>query len=388
MTPSGPRAAGAGSRAGPATTVNAADDGDCRSSVRGVGIMRAAQVERAGAADGVGAAVLGAAVGWALISAAGRESGPEGVLLAVVAVAAGYACGRISGALVPVATATAASLAVLALAVASPEGVPGVNARSTVEPGDAGAAAALLAVSAGAACCAAAAARRPGARAALRALALGVVVTAVVLGSAAGATAAAAVVLCAAAASRARRRTAALAGFVVVALVAAGVSWAVAQDALPDGPAEGLRALLTENRVALWRDAVALFEAEPVRGVGPDRFGNLSATAQQTPGSDGKPHSALFQQVAEQGAVGAALLAGAFGWLLYGLWRSPRPTPVVLCAAAALTALAVLAVLGNALSFAPVTAGAGLLAGLATARVVTSGAGDRAGTGAPDAVAR
>ncbi|MGV9314291.1 O-antigen ligase family protein [Streptomyces sp. NPDC003691] len=350
--------------------------------------MMAAQDERGGAADGVGVAVLGAAVGWALISAAGRDSGPEGVLLAVVAVAAGYACGRIAGALVPVATATAASLAVLGLAVASPEGVPGVNAQSPVEPGDTGAAAALLAVSAGAACCAAAAARRPGARAALRALALAVVATAVVLGSVAGALSSAAVVLCAAAVTRARRRTAALAGFALVTAVVAGVSWAVATDALPPGPADGLRALLTDNRVALWRDAVELVEAEPVRGVGPDRFENLSATAQQTAGSDGKPHSALFQQAAEQGLVGTALLAAAFGWLLYGLWRSPRPTPVVLCAAAGLTVLAVLAVLGNALSFAPVTAGAGLLAGLATARVVPSGAGERAAARSPDAAAR
>lgn len=71
--------------------------------------------------------------------------------------------------------------------------------------------------------------------------------------------------------------------------------------------------------------------------------------------------------------MGVALLGAAFGWLLLGLWRSPRPTPVVLSAGAALTALAVLASVGNALSFAPVTAGAGLLAGLATARAAGEG---------------
>jgi len=63
-----------------------------------------------------------------------------------------------------------------------------------------------------------------------------------------------------------------------------------------------------------------------------------------------------------------ALLAAAFCWLLYALWRSPRPTPVVLTAGAALTGLAAIAVVGNALSFTAVPLGAGLLAGLATAR--------------------
>ncbi|MFG2594634.1 hypothetical protein [Streptomyces sp. NPDC048462] len=62
------------------------------------------------------------------------------------------------------------------------------------------------------------------------------------------------------------------------------------------------------------------------------------------------------------------LLGAAFGRLLYVLWRSPRGTPVVLTAGAALTAPAVLAGFGNALSFTPVTAGAGLLAGPASAR--------------------
>ncbi|SED41224.1 hypothetical protein [Streptomyces melanosporofaciens] len=63
------------------------------------------------------------------------------------------------------------------------------------------------------------------------------------------------------------------------------------------------------------------------------------------------------------------LLGAAFGWMLHALWRSPRPTPVVLTAAATLTALAVVSCLGNALSFSQITAGAGLLAGLATARL-------------------
>ena len=69
----------------------------------------------------------------------------------------------------------------------------------------------------------------------------------------------------------------------------------------------------------------------------------------------------------EQGIPGVTLLAVGFGWLLTALWRSPRPTPVVLTAGATLTALAMLATVDHVLSYAVVTAGAGFLAGLATA---------------------
>lgn len=64
------------------------------------------------------------------------------------------------------------------------------------------------------------------------------------------------------------------------------------------------------------------------------------------------------------------LLAAAFCWMLFALWRTARPTPVALTAGAALTALAAIAAVGNALSFTMVSVGAGLLAGLATARPI------------------
>lgn len=63
--------------------------------------------------------------------------------------------------------------------------------------------------------------------------------------------------------------------------------------------------------------------------------------------------------------------------VLCALWRSPRATPVVLSAGAALTAVAAVAAVGNALSFTAVSVGAGLLAGLATARPLTLGAPER-----------
>ncbi|MET9552094.1 O-antigen ligase family protein [Streptomyces sp. NPDC006645] len=324
--------------------------------------------ERGGASDIAGIAVfIGCAV-WTLVSAAGRDGRPEGVLLAVLAVGAGYICGRIAGSLAPVATAATLAVAAYVLAVAARHDIQADPAESAAPPGDTGAVAALLILAVGAACCAAAAEATPRARSTLFVLAAVAAGTGPLLGSVAGLVAAVGVLLCALAAARMRRRLPGLAGFAAAACLLVGAAWAVAVRALPDGLAASLEGQLTGHRVLLWEDAVAVVRANPLLGAGPDRFGDLSPTALESLNSDGKPHSALFQLAAEQGVVGALLLGAAFGWLLYALWRSPRATPVVLTAGAALTALAAVATVGNALSFTPVTAGAGLLAGLATAR--------------------
>ncbi|MFJ7627058.1 O-antigen ligase family protein [Streptomyces sp. NPDC097595] len=324
--------------------------------------------ERGNASDAAGALILAACAVWSLISAAGRETRPEGVLLALLAVAAGFACGRICGTLLPVATATCAALAALSLALLWRHGMPGATATAEHAPGQTGGAAALLVLAVGAACCAAEGAGRRGARTALRLLALGTAGASFALDSTAGFAAALGVLVCSLAAARTRRRLLALGGLALVAGLVVGTSWALAEEVLPEGLTVSLEGQLTRNRVELWQDAARLAGEHPVLGIGPGRFDELSPTAQQSLGSDGKPHSAPWQQAAEQGVVGVVLLGAAFGWLLYALWRSPRPTAVVLAAGATLTALAVLASVGNALSFTPVTAGAGLLAGLASAR--------------------
>ncbi|MFF6813101.1 O-antigen ligase family protein [Streptomyces sp. NPDC012403] len=316
--------------------------------------------------DAAGVAVLGVCAAWPLITAAARGGRPEGMLLAVLAVTAGYAAGRISGALLPVAAPCAGALAGVGLTVAVPRLVPGP--QITAPLGHAGATTAMLALSAGAACCAAWAASAPAVRSALLLLAAGVVVTAAVLGSVPGFVAGAAVLLCSLAVGRVRRRGPVLAGLAVAAAGVTGVIWAVAGDAVPEGFAASLEGRLTAHRVGLWRDALGMVREHAGLGVGPGRFGELSTVSGQSPLSDGKPHSAPLQLAAEQGVVGVVLLGLAFGWLLYALWRSPRATPVVLSAGAALTALAVIAAVGNALSFTAVSVGGGLLAGLATSR--------------------
>lgn len=319
-----------------------------------------------GATDAVGIAVLACCGVWTLITAAGRSARPEGTLLAILAVSAGYAVGRILGALLPVLAPATAAAAVLALVLVPPTRL---SAHPDTPPlGYANADAALLVLAVGAACCAAWAARGKGWRIGLRCVGAGAAATALALGSAAGFAAGVAVILCSLAAARMRRRLLGLCGLALAALLAVGGSYAVAVDALPSGLSESLTGQLTQPRVELWHEAVTLAEDHPLRGVGPERFTEESAVLPADAPVDASPQSAPLQLAAEQGVPGAALLAVAFGWLLYALWRSPRPTPVVLTAGAALTGLALLATVDHVLSYAVVTAGAGFLAGLATAR--------------------
>ncbi|WP_405727132.1 hypothetical protein OG885_05955 [Streptomyces sp. NBC_00028] len=323
--------------------------------------------DRRNVSDAAGVVVLGACAVWALITAAVRAGRPEGVLLAVLAVAAGYAAGRICGALLPVAPLCAAALTGVGLVAAAPRLSPGPEIVAPL--GHAGGAAAVLTLSTGAACCAAWAARAPVPRLVLRTLAAGIVVTAAVLGSIGGCVASGAVLLASLAAGRMRgHRGAGFAGLALAAALTTALPWAVAGRALPEGLTASLEGQLTRHRVDLWHDALHMAHRDAGLGVGPGRFGELSTTAAQSLLSDGKPHSAPLQQAAEQGVVGVLLLGAVFCWMLSTLWRSPRPTPVALTAGAALTALAAIVSVGNALSFTTVSVGAGLLAGLAAAR--------------------
>ncbi|MER6347214.1 O-antigen ligase family protein [Streptomyces sp. NPDC001595] len=325
--------------------------------------------ERRNVSYAAGVVVLGACAVWSLITAAVHGGRPEGVLLAVLAVAAGHAAGRIGGSLLPVAAPCAGALAGLALAVAVPQLAPGPQPGAPL--GHSGATAALLALATGAACCAAWSASTVPLRSALWTLAAGIAVTAAVLGSRTGAVACAAVLLASLAAGRTRHRGPGLAGLGLVAALVTGAGWAVAAQTLPTGLLAFLEGPLTPHRVDLWRDTLALAREDTALGVGPGRFGELSEAVAGSPLSDGKPHSAPLQQAAEQGVIGLLLLVAVFCWMLHMLWRTARPTPVALSAGAALTALAAISVVGNALSFTAVSAGAGLLVGLATAQPQT-----------------
>ncbi|GAA3476902.1 hypothetical protein GCM10018966_014310 [Streptomyces yanii] len=236
-------------------------------------------------------------------------------------------------------------------------------------PGHTGAAAALLVLAAGAACCAAAAARREPVRLTLRLLALGAACAASALHSVAGFATALGVLLSSLAAVRMRRRLLGLTGLALVTALIVGTSWAVAADALPDGLMVSLEGQLTRNRVLLWQDAVDLAEEHPL-------LGHRARPVRRT-----QPHRPADRAVGREAPLGAAAAgrragdrgAGAAGGgvrlaAVRAVAFTPRSTAVVLTAGSALTALAALASVGNVLSFTPVTAGVGLLAGLASAR--------------------
>lgn len=320
--------------------------------------------EHRGGLDTAGVVVLGACAAWALMTAAARGGRPEGVLLGVLAVAAGYAGGRITGALLPVAAPAVGALAGVALVVLSPHSSRMPDAAAP--PGDTAGTAAVLALSAGAACCAAWAAERPRARLALRLLAVATAGTALLVGSVAGCAACAVVLLASSVTPRLTRR-AGLIGLAGAVAAAFGGVWAIAWGVLPRGLGGAVRGVLTEHRVALWQDALDLARDHPALGVGPGRFAEVSTAAARSPAVDGRPHSALLQQAAEQGLPGVVLLGAGFCWLLFALYRSRRTTPLVLTAGAALTALTVIAMAGNALSFTTVAVASGLVAGFATA---------------------
>ncbi|MFI1098147.1 O-antigen ligase family protein [Streptomyces sp. NPDC020917] len=327
---------------------------------------------RGAATDAAGVAVMACCAVWALVAAAGRPARPEGTLLALLAVAAGYAAGRILGALLPALAPATAALAVLALVLVPPSRLAAHPAAPPL--GYPNADAALLVLATGAACCAAWSCSGRVRRTALRVVGAGAAVTALALGSAAAFAAGIAVTLCSLAAARMRNhRLLGLAGLALAATLAAGTSYAVAVDALPSGLTESLTGQLTQPRVQLWHEAVTLAEHHPLRGVGPERFGDESSGLPPSGApSSPSPQSAPLQLAAEQGVPGVVLLAAAYGWVLCALWRSSRPTPVVLTAGAALTGLAMMATVDHVLSYAVVTAGAGFLAGMATSQPLTA----------------
>ncbi|BBB01723.1 hypothetical protein RVR_9265 [Actinacidiphila reveromycinica] len=335
--------------------------------------LRVPRSPTAGGVDAAGMVVLACCAVWVVVCAGGREARPEGTLLALLAVTAGYAAGRVLGAMLPKLTLVAGAVTVLALALGPAHRLSGASAPPLGYPN---ADAALLVLAAGAACCAAWGVTEPVRgvpavvwRVLLRLLALTAAVAALVLGSSAAFAAGVTVVLCSLAAARMRHhRLVGLAGLALAAALAVGGSCAVAVGALPGGLSESLTGQLTQPRVALWHEAVDLAGRHPLRGVGPGRFAEESTPLPSDTPTAETPQSAPFQLAAEQGVPGVALLGGAYLWTLCALWRSPRSTPAVLTAAAALTGLGLLAAVDHVLSYAPVTAAAGLLAGVATSR--------------------
>ncbi|WP_052433096.1 O-antigen ligase family protein, partial [Streptacidiphilus carbonis] len=322
------------------------------------------------AVDVLGALLLTGCASWSLYAASGRDAHPEGVLLGLLAVAAGYAAGRIAGAVAPVGSPAVIAVAVGVLALVAPGGLSGDPAAPPLHDADANGA--LIALAVGAACCAAQTARAtgPGLRhvrpalllAALALLACALTVEAVTTGSTAAVLACLGIVILAVAVRTAGRRLPALLLLGLCAALAVAAPLLLARSGA-DLTARGGGLPLSEQRAALWHDAVQEAGREPLRGVGPGRFTELSPAAQDfsTPGG---PSSAALEVAAEQGVPGLCLLIASYGWMMWTLRRAPGPTSTALTAAGALTALAVEAAISPVLSFPGITAGAGPPGGL------------------------
>ncbi|MEY9872470.1 O-antigen ligase [Streptacidiphilus sp. MAP12-33] len=299
--------------------------------------------------DVVGFLLLAACAAWTDYCASGREAHPESVLLGLLAVAAGYATGRIAGSVLPLAALLGPAVAV---AVLAPTAGPRVLDDDAV--------AALLSLAVGAACCAGYAARSRGLRWTARGsalLALLLAAESLLTDATVGALACAGLLVVAGSAHRARRRRRALVLLALCALLAVAAVLVLAHGSSGGTPAaSGPGTQVSAQRLGLWRDALHAVERQPLRGVGPGDF------------AEGSASSAPLQQAAEQGWPGLALLGAAFVWCLWALSRSPRPTPAVLSAAGALTALGVQASVSPVLSVPAVVVGAGLLLGLGAAR--------------------
>ncbi|MBF9069992.1 O-antigen ligase family protein [Streptacidiphilus fuscans] len=316
------------------------------------------------ACDVVGVLLLAACACWAVYSSSGRDAQPEGTLLGLLAIAAGYATGRIAGAVLPVGAPLAAAGAAAALA-------PWTGAHLH----DDDALAALLSLAVGAACCAGYAAQAHGMRRIARgcgALAVLLVAESLTTDSMLGPIACGGTLVVAVAVHRARRRVPALTLLSLCVLLTLGATVLLAQHsgATVTGPsprAYGPVTQVSSQRLALWRDAVREFDQQPLRGVGPGRFTDVSPTALESTEPTGASSSAL-QTAAEQGLPGVLLLGAAFGWTLWTLARSPRPTAAVLSTAAAMAALGVQATVASVLSVAWVVVGGGLLLGMTAAR--------------------
>ena len=127
---------------------------------------------------------------------------------------------------------------------------------------------------------------------------------------------------------------------------------------------------ISEDRVALWSDALSLMAREPVLGVGPGRFASVSPTAS----SDADlrwAHNEFLQAGAEAGLPGLLLTVSIFLWGFAALWLAP-PSRFVALAAAGLAAIGIHATVDYVLHFPAVA--------LAAAGIVGTGLG--AGRGA------
>lgn len=321
--------------------------------------------------DAIGLALVGAAIAWTL---AGPERAPAGAL-PLVALYAGsamaYIAGRAVAAVVPMlmpALIVAASLWMAWLSVSDwmqdgrmdqPLGYPNAQAGFFV-----------LAVAAS--LMFASLSRRWLPRGIGFGLALGFAGVVLASGSlAAGILLVLPLIaLCARSERVARRFVTGGAILVMLALagtIALGLGYARSE---PSNPDRVLSSVLTERRLALWSDALAIMERNPLNGVGLGRFGLESPTARSDPDARWA-HNDFLQTGAETGVLGLLLLIGVFLWGFFRLLIGSGRAPTVAIGAAALAAIGIHASVDYVLRFPALPLVTAALVGTAVARAHT-----------------
>jgi O-antigen ligase len=131
-----------------------------------------------------------------------------------------------------------------------------------------------------------------------------------------------------------------------------------------------LSTVLAFNRLELWHEAEQLMMRNPLRGIGPGRFGRVAPLALE----DRSQHlywaqNDFLQQGAEQGIPGFLLLIGVFVAAFVALWMNPDVDAFVALAAATLAVVGIQACVDYVLHFPAVA--------LSTAALVGAGMASR-----------
>jgi O-antigen ligase len=159
---------------------------------------------------------------------------------------------------------------------------------------------------------------------------------------------------------RGRRAAAVVCGAVFVAVLFA--SLAAGAIGVPDGQ-EGDALFGATVRIALWHEALVIAAAEPVLGVGPGRFAEVSPTASRDPDLRWA-HNEFLQAAAEMGLPGYLLVVSLFLWGFVALWAGGSGVGTVL-GAAGLAVLGAHASVDYILHFPAVAIAGGALLGAA-----------------------
>ena len=314
--------------------------------------------------DLVGVGLVAAFAAWSVLSSQVRGGDPFPQVALVAATATTYAIGRAQGKRYVAMVAAVVAIGILIAAIASgPRAFWGVP---FVPPlGYANANGALYGQGVAAAAIVATIARRTLTKAVFGLLALVLCGLAVASGSVAAAVLAVGVLVAALAARWLGYRFVLLAPLLVVASVVTTVIVGMTHGA-PAVPV--LEQALTERRAVLWQEALTMFAAQPVFGVGPGMFAVTSPTALANPDAQWA-HSAHLQVAAETGLIGVLLLAATLLWVYAGLYRSRQILGVVVIGTAAVTGFIVQASMDYLLHFPALVLIVALLVGIASSRL-------------------